>query len=113
MLTPTAKTDRTAPQTAAEALQFDPHQLIADMQRAVVDIWPGTTQRQLDQVAQQMRHLWGGDRPPYIARVDLRRRDDDIRRQHHQGERIPYLARKYQLTERQISRIVNPTTPAG
>lgn len=108
-MTQAAKPPKAAPasQAPTAGLQFDPHQLIADMQRTVVDIWPDTTQPQLDKVALQMRALWGGNRPCYLGDDShRRRRDDDIRRLHRQGERATYLARKFELTERQIRRIV-------
>ncbi|MEY2686887.1 MAG: hypothetical protein RL375_1085, partial [Pseudomonadota bacterium] len=55
------------PRPASAPLQWDQHELIADMQRAVVEIWPDSTQLQLDHVARQIRERWGGDRPPYLA----------------------------------------------
>lgn len=109
-MTQTTRQPRQA-QPSVLPLQFDPHQLIADMQRTVVDIWPETTQQQLDQVARQMRSLWGGNRPAYLGDdSQRRRRDDDIRRLHRMGERVPYLARKFDLTDRQIRRIVQADT---
>lgn len=113
MPSPATKADRQAPpiQPSVLPLQFDPHQLIADMQRAVVEIWPDSTQQQLDQVARQMRSLWGGNRPAYLGDdSQRRRRDEDIRRLHRMGERVPYLARKFDLTDRQIRRIVQADT---
>lgn len=101
MTVPAAKPARAA------AFVYDRHELVADMQRAVVDIWPDSTQDQLDRVAAQIRERWGGNRPAYLGDDShRRRRDADIRRLHRQGERVPYLARKFDLTDRQIRRIV-------
>lgn len=108
MPTPIATAPK-ATKAALAALQFDAYELIGDMQRAVCEIWPDTTQQQLDHVAAQVRAKWEGDRPPYLDCQAVRRRqqrDQRIRSLHQQGERVQYLARHFELSERQVLRIL-------
>ena len=113
MVTMTATANKPA-RTAPAAVVYDRHELVADMQRAVVEIWPDSTQAQLDRVAAQIRDRWGGCRPAYLGDdSQRRRRDADIRRLSQQGERVPYLARKFDLTERQIRRILQSDSCAS
>lgn len=65
-----------------------------------------------DQLEQQIRHDWGGDRP-YIAKVgesaqaEISRRNDAIRRDWQAGERAGALARKYRISRVRVWQIVN------
>jgi Mor family transcriptional regulator len=65
-----------------------------------------------------IREIWGGDRP-YIARrrgeiaAHLHsERNSRIWRAHQQGMRIALLAKREQISERQVIRILNGMRPA-
>jgi Mor family transcriptional regulator len=91
--------------------------IVSDILRRVVATVPPRIAAQLGlqltEIEVQVRRDWGGERH-YIPR----RRDDpaaqqyistrnaQIRREHHQGERIPLLARRHGLTERHVRRIL-------
>ena len=66
----------------------------------------------LQQIQQQVRRDWGGDRP-YIARLGecaqrmQAHRDILIRRQHRNGESSQLLSRRWGLSMRRIRQILN------
>lgn len=94
---------RTAPAYAPEE-----NDIVADMLRTVQEIWPDLPADKLAQAEAQIRELWGGDRP-YISRrpgAGRSARNEAIHRDHRSGERIPLLARRYELTERRIIQIL-------
>lgn len=59
----------------------------------------------------EVRQQWGGELQ-YIAKTSEKqiehktRRDRAIVREHHQGEHIPFLARRYGLSERRVRQIL-------
>ena len=84
-----------------------PDDIVADILRRVLALAPGFS-AELVQVDREVRETWGGDRP-YIARragQGSSARNDAIRRDHRAGERTGLLCRRYNLTPRQIQRIV-------
>jgi Mor family transcriptional regulator len=96
----------------------DENDHVAELLRMVIDMAPAfgialEAQAKLAaKVNGQFRDLWGGDRG-YIQKESVRQRIDtrcarneSIRREHRAGERIPYLARKYQISERQVTRVL-------
>lgn len=90
---------------------FEPseHDIVADILAAVQDIWPELEPDKLRQAEAQIRERWGGDRP-YISRragYGSSSRNQAIVRDHRNGERVPYLARRYQLTPRRILQILS------
>lgn len=85
--------------------------IIDDVLRRVVDAVPGMSDELAQAIARQVRHEWAGDssRICYIARREheLRSvRNGAIRRDYERGERVEYLSRRYQLSERRILQIV-------
>ncbi len=59
---------------------------------------------------QWMSDEWGGDRP-YIGREadaqrERSRRDRALLAEHAAGERVPYLARRYRISERRVRQII-------
>lgn len=62
-------------------------------------------------IAEEVRRDWGGERA-YIAKVgesavlQITRRDIAIRREYRNGERICFLARRWQLSRRRIYQII-------
>lgn len=67
---------------------------------------------QLEAIEAELRAEWGGDRA-YIARVGeaavrlQAQRDIRIRQQFRAGESVKFLARRWQLSERRIRKILN------
>lgn len=65
----------------------------------------------LERLELDIRRDWGGD-SPYIAkhgesgRRIVSQRDARIRADHHRGERVRLLARRFQLSESRIKQIV-------
>jgi Mor family transcriptional regulator len=95
---------------AAETAPYvpDENDIVADILAVVRDIWPDLPVDKLRQAEAQIRERWGGDRP-YISRrpgAGRSARNEAICRDHRNGERIPLLARRYQLTERRIIQIL-------
>lgn len=66
---------------------------------------------QLVGIEQDVRQDWGGERH-YVARLGesakqiRNKRDERIREQHHRGDHITLLARRWGISERHIRRIV-------
>jgi Mor family transcriptional regulator len=92
----------------------DENDAVADFLAIVLEIWPELEPEKLRQAEAQFRERWGGDRP-YIGRRSGQGRsgrNDAIRREHQAGERVPYLARRYQLTERRILQIISEQVAA-
>lgn len=62
-------------------------------------------------IAEEVRRDWGGERA-YIAKIgdtavlEITRRDIAIRRDYRNGERICFLARRWQLSRRRIYQII-------
>ena len=90
----------------------DENDVVSDILRLVISMAPAfgiaiEAQAALaEKVNAEARDRWGGDRS-YIQRVGGRsQRNESIKREHRAGERVPYLARKYQLTERRIIQIL-------
>ena len=88
----------------------DENDIVADTLAAVLEIWPDLNADQIRSVEQQVFARWEGDTYYCKRRSSERRsaRNDAILRDHHAGERIPLLARRYGLTERRIMQIVQP-----
>lgn len=64
-----------------------------------------------------MEKDWGGERP-YIgkggtARREQSRRDAALLRDHHAGERVAVLVRRYGISERQVHRIINAASQSA
>ncbi len=98
---------------AALAYAPDENDIVADMLAVVAEVWPGLPPEAMRRAEAQIRERWGGDRP-YISRrpgAGRSARNEAIHRDHRAGERIPLLARRYELTERRIIQIlaVDPT----
>lgn len=54
----------------------------------------------------QVREVFGGDEVWVGRRPDLQNRNASIRRDYLAGERVALLARRYQLTQRHVLRII-------
>jgi Mor family transcriptional regulator len=105
---------KTKPPTPSAPFVPDENDFVADVLAAVHEIWPELCADKLRQAEAQIRERWGGDRP-YIGRrpgQGRSGRNDAIRREHQAGERVPYLARRYQLTERRILQIISEQVAA-
>ena len=85
----------------------DENDIVADMLAVVKELWPELPPEKLQLAERQIRDRWGGDRP-YIAHRagGQSTRNQAITRDHRAGERIPLLARRYQLTPRRIRQIL-------
>ena len=86
----------------------DENDIVADMLAVVLELWPELPADKLQQAERQIRERWGGDRP-YIAirQGDGRSaRNEAIRRDHRNGERIPLLMRRYDLSRSRINEIL-------
>jgi Mor family transcriptional regulator len=104
--TTAAATMPTPPPPAFEPSEND---IVADILAAVQQIWPELEPDKLRQAEEQIRERWGGDRP-YIGRRaghGSSARNEAIVREHQRGERLPYLARRYKLSERRILQIIS------
>lgn len=102
----TAKT--TTKPTAQAPYVPDENDIVADILATVREIWPELPPDKIKQAEAQIRERWGGDRP-YISRrpgAGRSERNEAIKREHRAGERIPFLARRYCLTERRIIQIL-------
>ena len=81
--------------------------------RCVLALAPQLTQAVVDEADRHARSLFGSTKP-YVARRQgdgRSERNDDIRRDYRNGERLPYLVRKYRLTERRICQILAESKP--
>ena len=81
---------------------------VDDVLRVVGTLVPDMTPEQSKAAAAAVRDRWGGDRP-YIARragEGYSSRNEQIRRDYLRGERFEFLERRYQLSKRQLIRIV-------
>lgn len=100
MTKPQAPLGPTAPHNSDDIVQ--------DMLALVLSLAPGFTQALADQVEAEVRQRWGGDRP-YIARrrgEGNSARNSRIKADYLRGERIGYLSRHYDLSERRILQIL-------
>lgn len=67
---------------------------------------------QADAIEREVRRVWGGERP-YVSKVGelgrrwISARDQQIRNDHRRGERVAFLARKWQLSPQHIRRILD------
>ena len=76
--------------------------------RCVLALTPRLEKAVIEAAEKQVRDVFGGDRL-YVARrpgEGTTQRNEEIRRLHRNGERVPYLERKFQLSARQIYRII-------
>lgn len=86
--------------------------IVQDILRRVMQLTPGFSAALAAQVDRQVREHWGRDRV-YIARragEGSSTRNDQIRRDARNGERIGLLCRRYQLSRQRIHQIL--TQPA-
>lgn len=82
--------------------------IVEDILRRVMQLAPGFTAALAAQVDRQVREHWGRDRV-YIARragEGSSTRNDQIRRDWRNGERIGLLCRRYQLSRQRIHQIL-------
>lgn len=82
--------------------------IVADILRRVAALTPGFSAALALQIDREVRDLWGRDRC-YIARragEGTSSRNDAIRRDHRNGERIGLLCRRYRLTRQRIHQIL-------
>lgn len=57
-------------------------------------------------VSTHIRQVFGGQ-SVYVVQQDRKRRNEAIRRDHHAGERVPLLMRRYGLSRATILRILS------
>ena len=103
----TANPPKTDP---AEALAAVPHtdDVIEYAMRCVLALAPQLNQAVIDAAARQVRGTFGGDRA-YIGKKQgegRSARNEAIRRDHENGERIPLLMRRYGLGRTQLHEII-------
>lgn len=82
--------------------------IVADILRRVAALTPGFTAALASQVDREVREMWGRDRC-YIARRagdGTSARNDAIRRDFRNGERVELLCRRYGLTRQRIHQIL-------
>lgn len=82
--------------------------IVADILRRVAALTPGFTAALASQVDREVREMWGRDRC-YIARragEGTSARNDAIRRDFRNGERVELLCRRYGLTRQRIHQIL-------
>jgi Mor family transcriptional regulator len=101
----------------------DPQDIIIDIMERVAKLLAAPPKEDVRAQAlldleRDVREVWGGDRP-YIARrrgevaAHLHsERNSRIWRAHQQGMRIALLAKREQMSERQVIRIINGMRPA-
>jgi len=83
---------------------------IAEFRRVLLQSIPPDIDRDalvevLEEAEKAIRIQFGGDR--YYIQSGRALRDAAIRREYRAGERVPYLARRYGLSRRRISTIIN------
>ncbi len=79
--------------------------------RCILALTPRLERAVIDAAEKQVRDVFGGDRL-YVARrpgEGTSQRNEEIRRLHQSGERVSYLERKFNLSARQIYRIIDNT----
>lgn len=82
--------------------------IVADILRRVMTLAPEFSALLAARVDREVRELWGRDRC-YIARRagdGTSARNDAIRRDHRNGERIGLLCRRYRLSRQRIHQIL-------
>ena len=92
--------------------------LIVDILQRIRELY-GLPETVATQVERDARQYWGGERC-YIAKAgeSPRRREaferaERVRADHARGERIPLLARRYQLTTRHVRRLLGMSEEAA
>ena len=86
--------------------------IVTDIMRRVAEVVTRKDARTfLEQIEADIRRDWGGDRP-YIAKkgesaeMEMSKRNAAILRDHRNGERATFLARKYGMSRKRIHEIV-------
>lgn len=74
--------------------------------RCVLALAPSLSQAIVAAAEQHVRHVFGGDEVWVSKRRDLVRRNSEIMREYLAGERISYLSRKHEISERHVMRII-------
>lgn len=108
----TTTKNRPAPNLAPqEKTEFVPREgdIIDDILRRVLEMAPNFSAAVANEISKQTRHDWNGDRP-YISidggQEHKTKRDLQIIKDWQQGERIPLLVRRYQISERRVRQIL-------
>lgn len=109
MVTKTAAAPMTTDPAAALAAVPHTDDVVEYLLGCVLALAPGLQQAVIDAADRQVRGAFGGERA-YISRrhgEGRSARNEAIRRDHRNGERIPLLMRRYQLSRPQIQRIIS------
>jgi Mor family transcriptional regulator len=89
---------------------FEPNEndIIDDILRRVIAMAPGFSAALAAQVDKEARQQWGGDRPYISLRKGAghSRRNAAIKRDYLAGEQIPFLERRYALSNTRIWEII-------
>lgn len=105
---PTRAAAATAPATQPVPTPAASDDIVQDMLSVVMALAPEFTQALAERADAELRQRWGGDRP-YIARrrgEGSSARNARIKADYLRGERISYLSRHYELSERRILQIL-------
>lgn len=110
---PTTRTTKATTQPALQlapdaAAAFDSADIVDDIFRRVLELAPGFQLAVAQQIASDVRRDWGGGRAYVLGDgpAERQRRDASIIRAYTAGERVAYLSRIHNLSERQIKRIL-------
>ena len=118
--TATAANPRKEPAASADLLAIEPPRPdLAALERVevtddvvqfafecVMALAPGFSRAVIEAAERHVRETYGNQEVWIRLRRDLQRRNAQIVREYLAGERVQYLARKYELTERHVLRIV-------
>ena len=82
--------------------------IICDVLSRVIAMAPGFSPALAEQIDRDTRQVWGGDRPYISSRkgAGSSSRNDQIKRDYQNGERVALLERRYGLSGQQIRNIV-------
>lgn len=87
--------------------------IVGDMLAAVVQIWPDLEPEKLELARRQILDRWGGAKI-YVGRKlgeGRNLRDEAIQRDYRNGERVPLLMRRYNLSRARIHAILSMPAP--
>ncbi len=87
---------------------LDTGDIVDDILRRVIEMAPSFKLALAQQIAADVRKDWGGGKT-YVAgagAIYREARDKSIIQAYGRGERVPYLSRMHNLSERQIKRIL-------